>query len=151
YYGNPEATSQILDSDGWIHTGDLGYFNDDNLLHVVDRKKAMLKFQGIHYWPAEIENVIRELPQVRDVCVVGIADDVLGDVAAALVVKSPSCNITPEEIMNHVAKRFVATHKHLHAGVRFTERLPVNNNGKTMRIAARELYKSLGGTTTKGN
>ncbi|EDW13209.2 4-coumarate--CoA ligase 1 [Drosophila mojavensis] len=151
YYDNPEATSQILDSDGWIHTGDLGYFNDDNLLHVIDRKKAMLKFQGIHYWPNEIENVIKELPQVHDACVVGIPDDVLGDVAAALVVKSPSGNITQEEIMNHVAKRFVATHKHLHAGVRFTDKLPVNSNGKTMRIAARELYKSLEATTTKGN
>ncbi|XP_017856875.1 PREDICTED: 4-coumarate--CoA ligase 1-like [Drosophila arizonae] len=151
YYGNPVATSHILDFKGWIHTGDLGYFNDDNLLNVIDRKKAMLKFQGIHYWPTEIENVIRELPQVRDVCVVGIPDDVLGDVAAALVMKVPGSNLSEQDISNHVAKRFVPTHKHLHAGVRFVDKLPVNNNGKIIRIAARDLYKSLSGTETKGN
>lgn len=111
----------------------------------------MLKYQGIHYWPAEIENVIRELPQVRDVCVVGIPDGVLGDVAAALVVKSPDGNITQEEVKNHVAKRFIPINKHLHAGVRFIDKLPVNNNGKVMRIAARELYKSLSDTTANGN
>ncbi|XP_030080280.1 4-coumarate--CoA ligase-like 7 [Drosophila hydei] len=151
YYGNPVATRHILDFDGWIHTGDLGYFDDDNLLNVIDRKKSMLKYQGIHYWPAEIENVIRELPQVRDVCVVGIPDSVLGDVAAALVVKSPDGNITQEEVKNHVAKRFIPINKHLHAGVRFIDKLPVNNNGKVMRIAARELYKSLSDTTANGN
>ncbi|XP_017860238.1 PREDICTED: 4-coumarate--CoA ligase 1-like [Drosophila arizonae] len=148
YYGNPTATMEILDPEGWIHTGDLGYFSDDNLLHVVDRKKEVLKYKGIHFWPTEIENVIRELPQVRDVCVVGVPVEVIMDAAAALVVKVPGRDISHDDIVNHVAKRLPTINKQLHGGVRFTERLPFNNNGKVMRKAALELFMSLGGLTT---
>ncbi|XP_030080244.1 4-coumarate--CoA ligase 1-like [Drosophila hydei] len=148
YYGNPVATMEILDSEGWLHTGDLGYFSDDNYLHVVDRKKEVLKYKGIHYWPTEIENVIRELPQVRDVCVVGVHVDLIMDAATALVVKVPGSEISHDEIVNHVAKRLPTINKQLHGGVRFTERLPFNNNGKAMRKAALELLMSLGGITT---
>ncbi|EDW13211.1 4-coumarate--CoA ligase-like 7 [Drosophila mojavensis] len=151
YYNNPEATSQILDSEGWIHSGDIGYFSDENLLYIVDRKKEVLKYKGFHYWPNEIENVIKELPQVRDVCVVGIPDEFLGDAAAALVMKVPGCNITEQEIVDHVAKRLPTINKQLHGGVRFTERLPFNNNGKVMRKVVRELFISLGGIPSKTN
>ncbi|XP_017856876.1 PREDICTED: luciferin 4-monooxygenase-like [Drosophila arizonae] len=151
YYDNPEATSQILDSDGWIHSGDIGYFSDENLLYIVDRKKEVLKYKGIHYWPTEIENVIKELPQVRDVCVVGIPDELLGDAAAALVMKVPGCNIAEQEIVDHVAKRLPTINKQLHGGVRFTDRLPFNNNGKVMRKVVRELFASIGENPSKTN
>ncbi|XP_030556034.1 4-coumarate--CoA ligase 1-like [Drosophila novamexicana] len=143
YYGNPVATRQIRDLQGWIHSGDLGYFDDQNYLYIVDRKKEVLKYQGIHYWPTEIENAIRELPQVRDVCVVGVPHELLGDAAGALVIKTPGCTISPTDIANHVAKRLPSINKQLHAGVKFTDKLPVNHNGKAMRKAALELFVSL--------
>lgn len=140
YYGNPFATRQIQDFAGWIHTGDLGYFDDENQLYIVDRKKEILKFQGTHYSPTEIEHVIRELPQVKETCVIGVPDELLGDPAGALVVKNEDCDISAKEIIDHVAKRLPAVEKHLHAGVKFVERLPYNTNGKTVRRKALDIF-----------
>ncbi|XP_017075465.2 4-coumarate--CoA ligase 1-like [Drosophila eugracilis] len=140
YYGSQEATRSFQDSEGWFHTGDMGYFDSENFLYIVDRKKEVLKYQGLQYWTTEIEEVISELPQVRDVCVVGIYDEKVGDEAGALVVISHGSNITAKEIVNHVAERLPAIQKQLHAGVQFTEKIPANPNGKTLRKAAREEF-----------
>ncbi|XP_034476353.1 4-coumarate--CoA ligase 1-like [Drosophila innubila] len=146
YYGNPVETRRMQDFEGWYHTGDLGYFDDQNFLYIVDRKKEILKYQGAHYWPTEIETVIAELPQVQDVCVVGIYDERQGDAAGALVVKRQGCEISGKEIIDHVAKRLTGLEKQLHSGVRFTDKLPANVNGKILRKAAREVFVSQNGT-----
>ncbi|KAH8317315.1 hypothetical protein KR074_008840, partial [Drosophila pseudoananassae] len=140
YYGNPLETRRMQDCDGWYHSGDLGYFNEQNLLFIVDRKKEILKFQGKQYWPSEIEATISELPQVQEVSVVGIYDEKNGDSAGALVAKKKGASITEQEIIDHVAKRLPAVYKHLHAGVEFTEGLPANPNGKTDKRAARDEF-----------
>lgn len=140
YYGNPVATRQIQDFEGWIHTGDLGYVDEEMQLYVVDRKKETLKYQGTHYWPTEIEHAIRELPQVRETCVVGVPNELLGDAAGALVVRSEGSNITEKEIIDHVAQRLPVITKQLHSGVKFVERLPYNTNGKTVRKRALEMF-----------
>uniref|UniRef100_A0A6P4F7C9 4-coumarate--CoA ligase 1-like n=1 Tax=Drosophila rhopaloa TaxID=1041015 RepID=A0A6P4F7C9_DRORH len=137
YYGNPVESQRTLDHEGWFHTGDLGYFDEQNLLYVVDRKKEILKYQGNQYWPSEIEGVIAELPQVEEVCVIGIYDEQQGDAAGALVVKSKGSSITEKDISDHVAKRLPSVQKQLHAGVQFTDKLPANPNGKTLRRIAR--------------
>lgn len=142
YYGNPVETRRMQDFEGWFHTGDLGYFDEQNFLYIVDRKKEILKYQGLHYWPTEIESAIAELPQVQDVCVVGIYDEREGDAAGALVVRRKGCEISAQEVINHVAKRLTGTQKQLHAGVRFVDKLPANVNGKTLRKSARELFVS---------
>ncbi|XP_034476352.1 4-coumarate--CoA ligase 1-like [Drosophila innubila] len=147
YYGNPVETRRMQDFEGWYHTGDLGYFDDQNFLYIVDRKKEILKYQSLHYWPTEIETVIAELPQVQDVCVVGIYDERQGDAAGALVVKRQGCEISAKEIIDHVAKRLTGLEKQLHSGVRFTDKLPANVNGKTLRQAAREVFASQNGTS----
>ncbi|KAM8714049.1 hypothetical protein ACLKA7_014242 [Drosophila subpalustris] len=147
YYGNPVETRRMQDFEGWFHTGDLGYFDDQNFLYIVDRKKEILKYQGLHYWPTEIETVIAELPQVQDVCVVGIYDERQGDAAGALIVKRQGCEISAKAVIDHVAKRLTGVQKQLHAGVRFTEKLPANVNGKTLRKTAREVFVSQNGTS----
>nr|XP_041633080.1 4-coumarate--CoA ligase 1-like isoform X2 [Drosophila kikkawai] len=144
YYGNSEESRRMQDPDGWFHTGDLGYFDEQNFLFVVDRKKEILKYQQRPYWPAEIEKVILELPQVENVCVVGIFDEEVGDKAGALVVRSNETNISAKEIVNHVAKRLPELRRQLHAGVKFTNKLPLNANGKIMRKEARDLFNALG-------
>ncbi|XP_017039126.1 luciferin 4-monooxygenase-like [Drosophila ficusphila] len=143
YFGNPEETARMQDSDGWFHTGDLGYFDDQNLLYIVDRSKDTLKNQGIHYSPAEIENIISELEDVREVCVVGIYDEQSGYLAGALIVKREGSSLTAKDVIDHVAKRIPSDYKHLHAGVRFTDEIPANHNGKTLRKAALEKFKSI--------
>ncbi|KAH8418800.1 hypothetical protein KR222_007530, partial [Zaprionus bogoriensis] len=140
YFDDPVATRQIQDFEGWIHTGDLGYFGDDNELYIVDRKKETLKYQGAHYWPTEIEHAIRELPQVSEVCVVGVPNELLGDAAGALVVRQPDSQLTAKDITDHVARRLPVITKQLHSGVRFVQRLPINANGKTMRKAALAMF-----------
>ncbi|XP_002016546.2 4-coumarate--CoA ligase 1 [Drosophila persimilis] len=146
YFGNPEATLQMQDVEGWFHTGDLGYFDEQNFLYIVDRKKEILKYQGLHYWPTEIESVISELPQVQDVCVIGVYDEREGDAAGALVVKAKGAVVTAKDISDHVAKRLPALQKQLHAGVQFTHKLPANVNGKTLRKTSRELFIAQNGT-----
>ncbi|KAH8284999.1 hypothetical protein KR054_003755 [Drosophila jambulina] len=140
YFGNPLESRRMQDFQGWFHTGDLGYFDEQNFLFLVDRKKEICKYQGNHYWPSEIEGVIYELPQVEEVCVVSIYDEQQGDAAGALVVKRQGTSITAQEITDHVARRLPAVQKQLHAGVQFTDKLPANPNGKTMRRMAREEF-----------
>ncbi|KAH8301567.1 hypothetical protein KR059_006097, partial [Drosophila kikkawai] len=140
YFGDPVETRRMQDPDGWFHTGDLGYFDEQNRLFVVDRKKEMCKYQSNHYWPSEIEGVISELPQIEEVCVVSIYDEEQGDAAGALVVKKQDAEITAQEIVDHVARRLPAIQKQLHAGVQFTDKFPINHNGKIFRRIAREEF-----------
>ncbi|XP_075168229.1 uncharacterized protein LOC142240400 isoform X1 [Haematobia irritans] len=143
YYGNPKETSQALDSQGWYHTGDLGYMDENDYLFVVDRKKDILKYRSLQFWPGEIENAIRELPEVVDCCVVGIFDEYVGHVAGALVVRQKDSNLSADEIVNYVRERLVEPQKQLHNGVYFVQNLPCNNNGKILKREAREILQSL--------
>lgn len=147
YYGNPEESAKMQDSEGWFHTGDLGYFDEDNFLFVVDRKKDILKWQGMHFWPTEIEEAISEIPDVKDVCVIGIPDQLNGDAAGALIVRSENSNITAEDIKDHVRNRLVLSHKHLHSEVFFVDKLPQNSNGKTIKKEAKDIFVKM---LTKG-
>ncbi|KAH8301566.1 hypothetical protein KR059_006096, partial [Drosophila kikkawai] len=140
YFGNPVETRRMQDPEGWFHTGDLGYFDEQNRLFIVDRKKDVRKYQGKQYFPSEIEDVISELPQVEEVCVVAIYEERHGDAAGALVVKRQGVSITAQDIADHVARRLPAIQKQLHAGVKFTDKLPFNSNGKILRKAALEEF-----------
>ncbi|XP_073814042.1 uncharacterized protein isoform X2 [Musca autumnalis] len=143
YYGNPMETQRMYDSLGWYHTGDLGYMDEDGYLYIVDRKKDILKYKGVHFWPGEIENAIRELPDVVDCCVVGLLDERYGDVSGALVLKRSGSKLTAKEIVDHVRNRLVDPHKQLHNGAFFVDKLPQNNNGKLLKREAKEVLKSL--------
>ncbi len=85
YYRDPEATAQALDADGWFHTGDLGAFDGDGNLRIIDRLKDMIKPGGENVSAAEVERVIAELPAVSQVAVVGMNDRSLGEVPVAFV------------------------------------------------------------------
>lgn len=149
YYGNPEETRSLQDSEGWYHTGDLGYFDEDNFLYIVDRKKEMLRYESLSYLPFEIESVISQMPEVQDVCVVGIYDERIGDEAGALVVRMPGSQLSAQDIVAYVAKHLPAKEKQLHAGVQFTDKLPSNSNGKALRKAAREVFSAQKGRSNK--
>uniref|UniRef100_A0A1I8M4D1 AMP-binding enzyme n=1 Tax=Musca domestica TaxID=7370 RepID=A0A1I8M4D1_MUSDO len=142
YYGNPSESKRMQDYQGWFHTGDLGYFDRDNYLYVVDRKCNSLRFHGMQYWPLELEQCVAEIPDVLEVCVFGLWNEVDGDAAAAAVVKVPGSRLSEQDVVEYVAKRLVVAHKHLHCGVFFLDDLPKTGSGKVIRDKARD--KALG-------
>ncbi|XP_023298004.2 4-coumarate--CoA ligase 3-like [Lucilia cuprina] len=143
YYGNPIETQRMRDAHGWYHTGDLGYMDDDNYLYVVDRKKEIRKYLGLHFWPKEIEEAIVEMPGVKDACVVTVSDETKGDCSGALVVKAPNSKITEQDVIDYVKNRLVDIHKQIHAGVFFVDSIPQNSNGKMVRIEGKKIFESL--------
>lgn len=98
YWGDDVATADVLDKDGWLRTGDIGHFDDDGYLYVVDRKKDILKYRNYQISPSELENLILRCNGVSDVCVVGIPDAVSTDLPAAVVVKAEGKDVTIDEI-----------------------------------------------------
>ena len=102
YYRNEEATKNTVDVNGWICTGDIGHFDENDLLHLVDRKKDIMKWMSYQISPSEIENVILKHKGVASVCVVAIPDSIATDLPAALIIKNNKCDVTEDEIMNLV-------------------------------------------------
>ncbi|XP_013107201.2 uncharacterized protein LOC106086929 [Stomoxys calcitrans] len=147
YYKNPELTRTIYDSEGWIYTGDNGYINDEGKLFLSDRKVDIRKFDNFHFSPSDIEKVIIELPQVADVCVVGIPDSVHGHLPAAAVIKRAESIIDEREIYQHVVNR-MQNFEHLRGGVYFFESLPRTVTGKTLRRQVVGMCVELSHTTT---
>ncbi|XP_034487213.1 luciferin 4-monooxygenase [Drosophila innubila] len=140
YYGNAKATMEMQDSEGWFHTGDLGYFDEDNYLHVVERKKDMLKFLGMMYYPHEIEEVIAQMPEVAEVCVFGIWNETEGDAAAASVVPKPGGQLDASQVLHFVSQHMTVNYKQLHGGAQIVPHLAKSANGKVNRKAVKENY-----------
>ncbi|WP_433288005.1 AMP-binding protein [Micromonospora sp. CA-244673] len=129
YRGRPAATAATIDADGWLHTGDLCYFDEDGHLYVVDRLKELIKYQGYQVAPAELEYLLLTHPAVADVAVVPRPDPDAGEVPVAHVVLKGQA--TAEELLTYVAER-VAPYKRLRA-VEFTASVPRAPSGKLLR------------------
>nr|NP_650830.1 Acyl-CoA synthetase X2 [Drosophila melanogaster]AAF55698.1 Acyl-CoA synthetase X2 [Drosophila melanogaster] len=140
YVGNPLATAEMRDSAGWYHTGDVGYFDEDHYLHIVERKKDMLKYLGMMYYPHEVEEVIAQMPDVAEVCVFGIFRETEGDAAAASVVLRSGSKLDPKHVEQYVRKNVSVQFKHLHGGVQFVPQLAKSANGKVNRQAVKAAY-----------
>ena len=97
YYKNPVATADAV-RDGWLYTGDLGKWDDEGFIYIVDRKKDLIISGGENIYPVEIENAIRRHPKVHDVAVIGMPDPRLGEVACAVVQVAPGEQITEQEM-----------------------------------------------------
>jgi acyl-CoA synthetase (AMP-forming)/AMP-acid ligase II len=129
YLGNPEATAEALDADGWLHSGDIGRIEPDGALWVVDRLKELIKVKGFQVAPAELEAVLRTHPDIREAAVVPMPDERAGERPKAFVVRTGP--LTAEDVMAWVAER-VAPHKRLGA-VEFIDAVPTSPSGKTLR------------------
>ena len=129
YLGRPEATAATIDADGWLHTGDVGYVDDDGDVFIVDRVKELIKYKGLQVAPAELEAILYAHPAVADAAVIPSPDEEAGEVPKAFVVlKSPA---SAEDIMAFVAER-VAPHKKIRR-VEFTDAIPKSTSGKILR------------------
>lgn len=137
YLNLPEATAQTI-RDGWLHTGDVGRFDDDGYLVLVDRIKDMIIRGGENLYPKEIENALYAHPAVHEAAVVGAADPVLGEVPVAHVALLPGAVASPEELVEHCAGRLARIK--IPTRITIVDALPKNSVGKidkpTLRRAA---------------
>lgn len=99
YYRNKTATDELFDSEGFLLTGDIAYFDKKGYLYIVDRKREMLKYRGCQLAPSYIESHLMKSPLIKSVCVVGIPHDVDGDLVAAAIIRSPDAKL--DEKMVH--------------------------------------------------
>jgi acyl-CoA synthetase (AMP-forming)/AMP-acid ligase II len=100
YYKNPEATESTL-KDGWLLTGDIARVDEDGFIWLVDRAKDIIITGGENIFPVEIENHIMEHPKVQDVGVIGLPDERLGEIVAAIIKAKPGQTLTEEEIVKY--------------------------------------------------
>lgn len=103
YYGNEKATAEAYDSEGFILTGDLGRFDEDGYIYIVDRVKEIFKYCSCNVYPSEIESCLIQSPDIESACVVGIPDNLVGDLPAAAVVRKKNSTITERDIYDMVA------------------------------------------------
>lgn len=103
YIDNVSETSRFIDQDGWGHTGDIGYYDDDGELFVVDRLKELIKYKGFQVPPAEIEAVLLSHSRVIDAAVVGVPDERAGEVPLAFVVVQKGEILSANELIDYVA------------------------------------------------
>jgi acyl-CoA synthetase (AMP-forming)/AMP-acid ligase II len=129
YLGNPGATTEAIDADGWLKTGDLGYVDGEGNVFVVDRLKELIKVSAYGVAPAELEAVLLTHPNVADAAVVGRPDEERGEVPVAAVV--PRGDLDADGLMDWVAEK-VAPHKKI-GDVRFVDAIPKTPSGKLLR------------------
>ncbi|GJQ66135.1 hypothetical protein Trydic_g4200 [Trypoxylus dichotomus] len=134
YYGNEEATRSTFSPDGWLFTGDLGYYDEDHHFYIIDRLKELIKYKGYQVAPAELESILIHYPGVEDVGVVGKPDEKAGELPTAFIATQPNSKITEQEIIDFVASQ-VSHPKQLHGGVYFIDKIPRNSSGKILRQA----------------
>lgn len=138
YLNNPEATAQTIDADGWLHTGDIGYADEDGHFFIVDRAKELIKYKGLQVAPAELEAVLLSHPSVADAAVIPYPDDEAGEVPKGIIVlKEP---IEPQALLEFVAER-VAPHKRIRQ-LEFVDKIPKSPSGKILRRVLVEMEKA---------
>nr|QLM00648.1 4-coumarate-CoA ligase 3 [Ziziphora clinopodioides subsp. bungeana] len=131
YYNNPDATKETLDEEGWLHTGDVGYVDDEGEVFIVDRLKELIKYKGFHIAPAELEALLVAHPSISEAAVVPMADEAAGEVPVAFVVRTNGANIPELEIKKYIAEQ-VAPYKRINR-VFFTDEIPKAPTGKILR------------------
>ncbi len=135
YWQNPEETAGVLQVHGeggpWLHTGDLGYMDEDGYIFIVDRKKDVIKPSGFQVWPREVEEVISSHPAVLEVGVAGVPDDYQGEAVKAWVVLRSGQQATADEIRQYCRQKLAPYKVPKH--VEFREGLPKSMVGKVLR------------------
>lgn len=131
YLNRPDATAEILDPDGWLHTGDVATVTHDGVFRIVDRLKELIKYKGYQVAPAVLEAVLLEHPAIADAAVIGAPDDDGQEVPKAFVVVQQGAELDAEAVMAHVADH-VAPHEKVRQ-VEFIDAIPKSASGKILR------------------
>ena len=136
YWQRPEETAKTIDSDGWLHTGDVAIMNEQGFFKIVDRLKDMILVSGFNVYPNEIESVIAMMPGVLEVGAIGVPDEHSGEVVKVVVVKKDPA-LTEDDIKAH-CKEELTGYKRPKV-IMFVDELPKTNVGKILRRELREL------------
>ena len=139
YLDDPEATAQAVDADGWLHTGDVGELDDRGYLRITDRLKDMYICGGFNVYPAEVEQALARLDGVAESVVIGVADERLGEVGKAFVIRRPGATLTEDDVLAF-AKERMANFK-VPRYVEFRDDLPRNATGKPLKRVLRDEEK----------
>lgn len=137
YWQRPEETAQVLDAEGWLHTGDMARMDEKGFFYVVDRKKDMILVSGFNVYPNEIEDVIAMMPGVLEVAAVGVPDDRSGEAVKVVIVRKDPA-LTAEDVKAH-AKANLTGYKQPRL-VEFRTELPKTNVGKILRRELRDAH-----------
>ncbi|XP_015901516.2 4-coumarate--CoA ligase-like 6 [Ziziphus jujuba] len=140
YLNNAEATMLSVDKDGWMHTGDIVYFDGDGYLYLFDRLKEVIKYKGFQIAPADLEAVLICHPEIEDVAIAGTMDQESGEIPVAFVVKKHRSSLSEADVMDYVAAK-VAPHKKVRKVV-FTASIPKSAAGKILRKDLKNLLSS---------
>ncbi len=136
YYKMPEATSQAIDADGWLHTGDLAVRDEHGYYKITGRIKDMIIRGGENIYPKEIEEFLYTLPEIKDVQVIGVPSRAYGEEIMACVVLKEGCTMTEDEVKNAV-RLHMARHK-TPKYVSFVDSFPMTASGKIQKYKMRE-------------
>ncbi|MBW1786232.1 MAG: AMP-binding protein [Deltaproteobacteria bacterium] len=136
YLNKPEATADAFDADGWFHSGDIAYMDDEGYAYIVDRKKDMINVGGEKVFPSEVEDMMLEHPKIKDLVIVGIPDDLRGEAPKAFIVPGEGETLTLEEI-REFCKPKMAPYK-IPLAVEFLDEIPRLASGKALRRRLRE-------------
>ena len=143
YLNNEKATKETFDEEGWLHTGDMGYIDELNLIHITDRIKELIKVKGIGVAPAELEDLLLGHPKVEDVAVLSVPDEYSGELPKAYVqVKDgvPANEATGKELLAFVKEKKVR-YKWIKE-IEFCDEVPKSASGKILRRILRDKEKS---------
>lgn len=147
YLNDPVSTAATIDIEGWLHTGDIGYVDDDNEVYIVDRVKEIIKYKGFQVPPAELEALLVNHSSIADAAVVPQKDEAAGEVPVAFVVRSANAlDLTEQTVKDYVAKQ-VVFYKKLHK-VYFVDAIPKSASGKILRKELRARLASPNNTSS---
>jgi len=144
YWGDEKKTSQVITPDGWLHTGDMGWIDEEGYIYLAGRADDMIIRGGENISPEEVEDVLHSHPKVEEAAVIGIPDPEWGQQPRALVVLKAGEQATAEEIMEHCHSRLAGFKRP--RSVIFVDSLPRNPMGKVLKKDLRERYGEKGGT-----
>ncbi|XP_037732790.1 4-coumarate--CoA ligase 1 [Drosophila subpulchrella] len=139
YIGDTKSTQTAI-KDGWLHTGDIGYYDDDFEFFIVDRIKELIKYKGFQVPPAEIESLLLTNDKIKDAAVIGKPDEEAGELPMAFVVKQANVELTESEVIQFVNDN-ASPAKRLRGGVIFVDEIPKNPSGKILRRILRDMLK----------
>jgi len=137
YLDNPQATADVLDEDGWLHTGDLASADEHGTFTIVGRLKELIKYNGYQVAPTELETVLLQHPAIADAAVIGVPDDTGNELPKAFVVTSEAYRLTPDDVITFSASR-LAPFKKIRL-VQFVDAIPRSATGKILRGQLRSL------------
>ena len=136
YYKNPEATKQAIDSEGWLHTGDLAVMDTKGYCKITGRLKDMIIRGGENIYPREVEEFLYQHPEILDVQVLGVPDRKYGEEVAAWIILKEGATVSEEDIKNF-CKGEISRHK-IPKYIQFTDSYPMTASGKIQKYKLRE-------------